>query len=120
MPVKITQRSDLRKHRQRVTLDGTEYRIVLTWRQRSRSWYLDLYSADGNPIALGRRLSSGWSPVRGATDAQLPPGAFVVGGPEDYRRSDLGDDLMVRYYSGAELAALPVPDDLDDFEVSVD
>ena len=119
MPVKITQRSDLRKHRQRVTLDGIEYRIVLTWRQRPRSWHFDLYSADGDPIALGRRLSSGWSPVRGATDERLPPGAFVVGGPEGYRRSDLGDDLQVWYYGAAEIAALPVPGDLDDFEVAI-
>jgi len=118
MPKIITQRADLRKHRQKVTLDGTDYRIVLTWRQRQRSWYFDLYDADGDPIALGRRLSPGWSPVRGSTDERLPPGAFVVGGPEKYSRRDLGEDLLIRYFTEAEIAALPVPVE-EDFDVTI-
>ena len=120
MSVKITQRSDLRKHRQRVTLDGTEYRIVFTWRQRQRAWYFDIYSQSGDPISLGRRISAGWSPTRTATDERLPPGAFVVKGVDGYSRSDLGDDLQVWYYGTAEIAALPAIDDLDGFSVDVD
>ena len=119
MPQKITQRGDRRKSRQKVTLDGEEYRAVLTWRQRTRSWYLDLYLADGTPVALGRRFSPGWSPVRGSTSEDLPPGSFVVAGQDGYRRSDLGRDLVLRYYTENEIAGLPQPGDLDDFSVSV-
>ena len=119
MPQKPTQRSDLRKHRQRVILDGTEYRIVLTWRQRQRSWYCDVYNQTGDPLAVGRRVSPAWSPTRTATDERLPPGALFAIGRDGYRRSDLGDDLQVWYYSGAEIAALPAPDDLGDFSVEV-
>ena len=109
MPREITTRSDLRKHRQRVELDGTEYRVVLTWRQRPRAWYMDLYTGGGDPIALGRRLSPGWSPQRTASDERLPPGALLVAGPEGYSRTDLGDRLRLLYYTEDEIASLPDP-----------
>lgn len=118
MPLRLTQRADLRKQRQRVELDGTEYQIVLTWRQRPRSWYMDLYDVDGSSIALGRRLDPGWALLRGVQHDQKPPGSFVVLGSTPYRRTDLGDGLRLVYYTQEELSSLPEPEE-DTFEVTV-
>lgn len=105
MPVEIRARSDLRKQSQRVELDGTAYRIDLTWRQRAGAWYLDLYTRGGSPIALGRRLDAGWAPLAGVTDERLPPGGLIAIGPSDYRRDDLGDRLRLIYFSEDEAGA---------------
>lgn len=105
MPVLLSTRPDLRKHTQRVELDGVVYRIVLTWRQRLSAWYLNLYrSSDDAPIALGRRICPGWSPLFENTNPLRPPGAFVIIGPEDYQRTDLGDRVQILYYTQEELA----------------
>lgn len=119
MPKKITQRADLRKHRQRTTLDGTVYRITLTWRPRTRGWYMDLYDSQGDPIALGRRLNPGWPPLRGVVDERVPPGGFIVIGPDPYRRQDLGDDLQILYYTESELDSIPEAQSSDAPSVSV-
>ena len=119
MPKTITQRADLRKNRQRVELDGTEYRITLTWRQRTRGWYMDLYDREGDPIAVGRRLVPGWSPTSGFVDDRLPPGAFVVAGPGEYQRDDLGERLRLLYYTASELAPLVEIEDTDQPSVAV-
>lgn len=108
MPQKITTFRNRRKHSQRVDLDGVTYRLVLTWRQRVKGWYMDLYTG-GEAIALGRRISAKWSPVETASDARLPPGVFVVRGVDGYERTDLGDDLELIYISEADLLALDIP-----------
>lgn len=105
MPVEISTRSDLRKQRQRVELDGSLYLIDLTWRQRLSGWYLDIYAQDRSPLALGRRLDPGWSPTSGSLNPDLPSGAFLAVGPADYSRADLGESLRLIYIREAELAA---------------
>lgn len=103
MPRLINTRRDARKQTQRVDLDGSVFYISLTWRERVAGWYLDVYDASGAPAALGRRLSARWSPTLTATDERLPPGAFVVVGPSEYVREDLGGDLLLTYVTEAEI-----------------
>lgn len=103
MPVFLSTRSDLRKQRQRVQLDGVSYIIDLTWRQRQRSWYIDIYDQDEQPIAVGRRIDAGWPPLSGSQNPDLPSGALLARGPSDYRRVDLGDELRLIYVRENEL-----------------
>ena len=119
MPRRITTRSDLRKHSQKLELDNTEYRMVLTWRQRPRGWYMDLYTGGGDPIALGRRLNPGWSPVRTPQSEKLPPGGLIVVGPAQYERTDLGDSLRLLYYTAEELSMLTTDESDAPVEVNV-
>lgn len=99
---RITTFYDQPQHRQTVTLDGTEYQIRLTYRRRLASWYMDLYDAEGTAIALGRRLSPGWSPINGVIAEGGPPGLFLVKGVDPYKR-----DEVELYY--IPLAQIPAP-----------
>lgn len=88
-----------------VTLDSARYRVRLTWRERQQAWYLDLYTQDETPIALGRRLSGRFSPLAGVLQAGQPEGAFLVMG--DLRaRADLGtEDGQLLYFPLTEIPA---------------
>jgi hypothetical protein len=94
------------------TLGGTDYRIALTWRERTGSWYLDLYDAEEAPLALGRRVSPGWSPLLGLDIDGGPEGMLFVRGPEPYRREDLGAGLRIIFYPTSENPD-PTPSDDD-------
>ncbi len=97
---------------QTFTLGGTDYRIGLTWRERTASWYLDLYDAEEAPLALGRRVSPGWSPLLGLSIEGGPDGVLMVRGPEPYMRDGLGAGLRIIFYPTSEFpAATPSDDD---------
>lgn len=91
------------RHSQTVTLGGKVLRLTFTWRARTASWYVDFRQADGTAIALGRRLSPGWSPVAGLRSDALPDGVFLVFGPDDYERNDLGTALRLVYLPTEDL-----------------
>lgn len=92
---------------QTVTLGEQQYRLRLTWRRRLQGWYMDLYTLAGDPLALGRRLSPGWSPLLGIVldEETAPDGHFVVRGLDDYLREDLGEGLTLAFYTTEELEA---------------
>ena len=98
---------DLPAHRLRVTLGARTYDLRLTWRERPASWYLDLWTTDGTPIALGRRLTPGWDPILGLGIEDSPDdgGFLLVRGPDPYQRSDLGGSLRLVWMDAAEMAA---------------
>lgn len=79
---------------QTVTLDGEVFRLRLRWSEVQAAWYMDLYTADEQPVQLGRRLSPGYAPVLGRRG---PKGLFVVDGPDPYQQSDLGNALLLLY-----------------------
>lgn len=91
--------------RQTVTLEGTQFRARLTWRERCQAWYLDVWTLDGTALALGRRLSAGWSPLFGLTIENAPDGLFLVRGEDAYIREDLGVNVRLLYYTRDELRA---------------
>lgn len=91
---------------QGVELDGVRYRIRLSWNYRTRSWYMDLFDADDNRIAAGRRLSPGYVPIPAGVP-NAPLGTFyVTGGVDQYGREDLGVSIGLVYVPADELAAI--------------
>lgn len=92
---------------QTVTLGSQQYRVRLTWRRRTRGWYMDLFTLDETPLAMGRRISAGVSPLFGLVldEAVAPDGYFVVRGVDGYAREDFGTSLTVAFYTREELAA---------------
>ncbi|MFB6373826.1 MAG: hypothetical protein ABEN55_12130 [Bradymonadaceae bacterium] len=91
---------------QDVELDGVEYRMRFEYKQRNGGWYLDLYTATGDPIVLGRRLTPEWSPMFNLFLDDGPPGILLIRGDDDYDRGDLGSDLVVVYVPESELPDL--------------
>jgi len=93
------------KHSQTVTLGSRRYRIELTWRQRASSWYMSLFDSDGNPLALGRRLSARVAPIAnvGFDVDVAPSGNLFIRGADGYIRDALGDTLVIVNYEDDEL-----------------
>lgn len=101
--LRIAAFPDLPRHVQTVTLAGRALRYRRTYRPRTRSWYVDIFDGDGNPILLGRRLAAGWSPTIG-----LPidlGGVLFVLGRDGYAREDLGGELREIFVTTDELPA---------------
>lgn len=97
---------DIAEHEYYVTLEGVEYLVRLTWRERQASWYMDLLIPPDTPVAVGRRLSPGWGPVLGWRVEHRPEGELLVVGPSPYQRDDLGDTLHLYYLPEDEWTAL--------------
>lgn len=102
--IQLATFSDLRQHRQRVKLDGVRYEIELTWRDRTASWYLSIFTDRGELLAASRRLRPSWSPLELPKDERLPPGLLYVDGPSEYTREDLGRRLRLLYFPISEVA----------------
>ena len=99
-------------HVQRVELDGTIYRLRLIWRERLKSWYMDLYDRNDNELLLGMRLIPGWGPLFGIEREAngLPPGEFIVSGAEidNPTQEILGtNELRLSYIPFADLPGAP-------------
>ncbi len=80
---------------QTVSLGGTSYRVRSTWRERSSSWYIDVYLVDGTSVALGRRVAAGAILVHDMDrhDPASPGGGVLfAGGKDRYAREDLGGE----------------------------
>ncbi|MEN0065931.1 MAG: hypothetical protein AAGA48_27570 [Myxococcota bacterium] len=93
---------DVPDHEYVVPLDGVQYQLRLTWRERVASWRITVHDADGVELVSNRRLSP-QSPV---FDSVLggPPGVLVAVGSDPYER----DELRLAYFPVAELTALGV------------
>jgi len=88
------------QHPMTVTWGDRQVRLRFTWRNRTRSWYLDIFELDdgeetGDAIVRGRRISPQWFPLIGLRPVGLPqdPILIVDGGPDPYLRSDLGEGV---------------------------
>lgn len=89
--------------RQSLTLGDEQFSLRLTWRDRTAAWYADLWAADGTPVWLGQRLSPSWALGLGLAPAGKPDGLFIVRGPDNYDRLDLGNTLQLVFYPTDEL-----------------
>lgn len=107
MPLQISTFPAQPSSLQTVTLGNTSVRLRLTWRQRMQAWYLDMEALDGTPLLSGSRLSPGWGPGAGVLKNVVgaPDGMFYVRGRDGYSRMDLGTNLMLEWFSRAELLA---------------
>jgi len=102
------------QHSQNVTIgespNAIELRVRLTRRERTASWYIDMFDLDDVPIILGQRVSENWAPFEGYALTTKVPGlpediVFIVQGPSPYKREDLGDTLLIFAYTEDEIAA---------------
>lgn len=100
---------------QTVTLDAVQYRVRLYWRDRLAAWYLDLSLLDGTALALGRRVSTQWSPIANIKREGMPDGYLLVRGPAEHTREQLGSDVEIVYYSRADVTRATA----DDFGITV-
>lgn len=100
---KLAVQPALAQHRQTVTLGDALYDVRLTWRERLRGWYLDLYDADGALLVGERRVEPGWGPLWALAIEGAPSVALVVIGPTPYRREDLGGALQIVIVGADEL-----------------
>lgn len=106
----LTTPSDLPQYTQSLALGETRYRLRLTWRERLRGWYADLWTTDGTAVWLGQRLSSDWAIGAGLVPQNAPDGLLLVRGPADYSRADLGASLKLVFYATEDLPAATVVD----------
>lgn len=112
MPVEIPVDPQIPSQTRDIVLAGQRYRLRLTWRERCRSWYVDLLDAETeDPILVGRRLQPGFVPWR-AERAGMPDGVLYVRGVDGYQRGDLGTSLQLLFYEDDELPAAPADLDL--------
>jgi hypothetical protein len=80
----------------RVTLDGAEFVITLSWSQREAKWYLGLLDQDENPILRGVKVVADYPLLTLAHwDARCPTGELVAydtsGQGLDPHFADMGD-----------------------------
>lgn len=95
MPLQVPIFHDLPQHTISLTLDGAQYTITYTYRDRLGAWYIDVDDADGTRLATGRRLSPGAPPLTSG-----PPGVLLADAPGDpYDR----DAVRLLYYTQDEL-----------------
>jgi hypothetical protein len=91
-----------------VDLDGTVFRLVLTWRERPACWYLDLYDSDGVALLMGQALRPGTAVLNRRSGAPWPAGQLMLidqsGGNLPATMDGLGSSHAL-YYADSELIA---------------
>lgn len=99
-----------------IELDGSTYRLTLTWKTRQAGWYLGLYSVDETPLLLGKRLSADTPLLRRYQIDGLPPGELVCLDMEDRGAEptfeSLGKRHLFWYFDESELPEATVSEDL--------
>lgn len=61
-----------------VTLDGSPYLLSFAWNDRTSTWFLDVATGEGEPIACGLKLVCSWDLLKNIVDERRPPGRLVV------------------------------------------
>ncbi len=88
---------------QTVKLGDAQFSLRLTWRERLGAWYADLWTAAGDAVWLGQRVSPGWPLGHGLGAEQGPDGHLYVRGPSEYSRFDLGSSVQIVFYATDEI-----------------
>lgn len=78
MTLQIIPTTDSAFRRIVVTLDGVPYLFSFAYNQRCDCWYIDLATAEGDPIACGIKLVCFWNLLRTVVDGRRPPGKLAV------------------------------------------
>jgi hypothetical protein len=117
---------DLPQHTITTTWGDKQVRLRLTFRDRTSSWYLDIFELDDTPIVLGRRVSPKFAPLLGLGLGGEGVGTLprdrelVVDGPADpYPRRDLGEVVQLILLTDAEVAAAQAANPPTDLGVTV-
>jgi hypothetical protein len=119
-----------------VSWGARQLRVRQTWRERTGSWYLDVYdlgdetgdpTSTGDPIVLGRRISPRFPPLLGLVPEGLPLDPIPVIdagiGSDPYQRSDLGEAVRLLLVTREEIdeaaAAAAADDSADDLVITL-
>jgi hypothetical protein len=94
-----------------VSLDGKTFRLLVSWSERSNSWYLDVYAVDQNGVQQsvlnGARLSPWWPVLASIPGDARPPGEIVlwdtIDQGDDPTHGNLGTRYLLAYYPASEL-----------------
>lgn len=99
--LEIPVRSDLDRYSMTVTIEGTEYRLALSFNTRDDRWYLSVGLTDGTPLASGIPVIVD-TPLlaRWAANPDLPADGFLMavdttGESEEAAKEDLGDRVKL-------------------------
>jgi len=91
-------------------LDGVQYLFSIRWNGREGVWHMDILTEDAAVILSGVAIVLGMAIAWRSVDARRPPGVFTV---RDLSRQgldagfdDLGERVVVQYWSPSELPAL--------------
>jgi len=79
-----------------VELEGRVYQFAFRFNGRFGSWFMDIRSGSGDPIAIGIRIVLNYPLLRGINyDDRLPPGEFFALCPTGRARNDPGRDQFL-------------------------
>lgn len=91
----------------RVDLDDVEYELRFVYMQRADLWRMDLYTADGDAIVLGRNVVLGTLFLAGNRHENRPPGdlIFIDSSQKSLEPglTSLGERVSLFYVSQAEI-----------------
>lgn len=84
-----------------VRLEGSDFRLKLSWNERMGFWILSLYAADGEAIVEGAPVITGTDLLRGYVSAQRPRGQLFSAPfdtkPDHADLTDLGSRVALLY-----------------------
>lgn len=93
-----------------IDLDGVRYLLRYWWSSRNTSWYLSVYTSDGELIAGGMRLNLGKLIFLrdGVVDERLPPGKIALidrsgEGRDIETQTELGERVAIIYATEEEI-----------------
>jgi hypothetical protein len=98
-------------YRVATSLEGVTYLLDVHWNERDGAWYFDIYQADETPIRYGIKVVLGALLGGRVVDEAMPPGYVIAadlsGEGRDAGYDDLGDRVLVYYYTREELGLAP-------------
>lgn len=93
-----------------VLLDGENFRLACRWNERVDAWFVSLYDASGDAIALGRRLTVGNFLFPWLVGSNRPAGQLMAldtsNEDVDPAHADLGNRVIVTYLDAEEMAGI--------------
>lgn len=96
-----------------VDLESTRYLLRFRWLSRPASWYLSVYTSDGELISGGVRLNLGKLIFQrdGVIDGRLPPGRIALidrsgEGRDIETQNELGERVEIVYATAEEIASI--------------
>jgi hypothetical protein len=110
MPEKLPLLPAIQNSRVSCVIGDSQFLFDIRWNNRDESWYMDMRDQDEDLIVAGMRIVLG-SPLGARTaDSRFPPGVFLAidttNSGQEATYDDLGERVIVMFFSPEELAAL--------------
>lgn len=123
MTLRIPTPTDFTNYRQTTSLDGQDFVFRILYNEREDTWSFSLLDNEGDPIVQGIKVVVGIPLLRLVTDSRKPPGTLIAIDTtvpaadvatektlaEDPGLSDLGESVVLLYFTAEEVAALGLP-----------